>query len=41
MLPHNIKVYNLALIRKMGLETWANEKAKSVREIYFSQPFDI
>ncbi|MFA5415597.1 MAG: DUF3795 domain-containing protein [Methanoregula sp.] len=41
MLPHNVKVYNLALIRKMGLERWATEKAKSVRETYFQHPFDI
>ncbi len=33
--PHNIKVYNLCLIRKMGLERWAEEKAKSGREKYF------
>lgn len=41
VLPHNIKVYNLALIRKMGLEQWAKEKAKSVRETYFHHPFEI
>ncbi len=33
--PHNIKVFNLSLIKKMGLEKWATEKAKSVREAYF------
>ena len=33
--PHNIKVFNLSLIKKMGLEKWATEKAKSVREHYF------
>ncbi len=38
---HNVKVYNLALIRKMGLEKWAQEKAKSVRDTYFNQKFDI
>ena len=41
MLPHNVKVYNLALIRKMGLEKWAKEKAKGVRETYFNHPFEI
>jgi hypothetical protein len=41
LLPHNIKVYNIALIRKMGLEAWAKEKAKSVRETYFHHPFEI
>lgn len=33
--PHNTKVFNLSLIKKMGLEKWAVEKAKSVREAYF------
>lgn len=41
ILPHNIKIYNLALIRKMGLEKWAQEKAKLVRETYFTQKFDV
>jgi hypothetical protein len=41
MFPHNIKVYNLALIRKMGLEKWAKEKAKSVRDTYFGKKFEI
>jgi hypothetical protein len=39
--PHNIKVFNLALMRKMGWEKWAQEKAKSVRETYFNHKFDI
>jgi hypothetical protein len=34
--PHNTKVYNLCLIKKMGLEFWAKEKAKSVKDEYFS-----
>jgi hypothetical protein len=34
-LPHNTKVFNLCLIRKMGVEKWAREKAKSVKDIYF------
>jgi hypothetical protein len=40
-LPHNIKVFNLALIRKMGKEKWAKEKAKAVRETYFCGKFNI
>ena len=35
-LPHNTKVFNLCLIKKMGLESWAKDKAKSVRDVYFS-----
>lgn len=34
--PHNTKVYNLCLIKKMGLESWAKDKAKSVKREYFS-----
>ncbi|NMB84656.1 MAG: hypothetical protein A4E44_01627 [Methanosaeta sp. PtaB.Bin018] len=41
VLPHNIKVFNLALIRKIGVERWAKEKAKSVRETYFGAKWNI
>jgi hypothetical protein len=34
--PHNTKVFNLCLIKKMGLESWAKDKAKSVKDVYFS-----
>lgn len=40
-LPHNMKVFNLCLIRKMGLEKWAEEKAAKVRETYFTHPWDL
>jgi len=33
--PHNTKVFNLCLIKKMGLEKWATEKAGQVRQTYF------
>ncbi|MEW6267050.1 MAG: DUF3795 domain-containing protein [Thermodesulfobacteriota bacterium] len=33
--PHNVKVFNLGLIKKMGLEEWARHKASLVRETYF------
>ncbi|MCP4349489.1 MAG: DUF3795 domain-containing protein [Desulfobacterales bacterium] len=33
--PHNTKVFNLCLIKKMGLESWAKNKAASVSETYF------
>lgn len=32
---HNTKVFNLCLMKKMGLETWAKEKARSVCDTYF------
>jgi hypothetical protein len=34
-LLHNTKVFNLCLIKKLGLEVWAREKAPSVLETYF------
>jgi len=40
-LPHNIKVFNLSLIRKMGLESWAKTKAAQVREDYFHKPWRL
>ncbi len=33
--PHNTKVFNLCLIKKMGLQKWAETKARGVRETYF------
>lgn len=35
--PHNTKVYNLCLIRKLGLERWAEEKAAEVANTYFNK----
>ena len=29
VLPHNMKVYNLALIKKMGVEKWAEERSEA------------
>jgi hypothetical protein len=39
--PHNTKVFNLALIKKMGLEAWAKTKAKSVKSTYFKGKFKL
>ena len=39
--PHNTKVFNLCLIKKLGIEKWAQEKAKSVRETYFKEKFHL
>jgi hypothetical protein len=39
--PHNTKVFNLCLIKKMGLESWAKNKAKNVRDTYFDKKFMI
>ena len=40
-LPHNIKVFNLCLINKMGLEKWAESKASEVRKVYFTKPWTL
>jgi hypothetical protein len=39
--PHNTKVFNLCLIKKMGLEPWAKNKAKSVKDTYFTGKWKI
>ena len=39
--PHNTKVYNLCLIKKMGIEKWAKDKAKSVKDTYFKEKWKI
>jgi hypothetical protein len=39
-IPHNLKVYNLCLIRKLGLEIWANEKAGKIWNDYLTKKFD-
>lgn len=40
-LPHNIKVFNLCLINRMGLEKWAETKAAEVRDTYFTKPWSL
>jgi len=39
--PHNIKIFNLCLMKKMGLEKWAKESSKQVRDTYFKAKFSI
>jgi hypothetical protein len=39
--PHNTKVFNLCLIKKLGLEAWAKDKAKSVKEKYFKDNWKL
>jgi hypothetical protein len=34
-LPHNLKIFNLCLIRKLGLQRWAEEQAKRSFERYY------
>ena len=40
-LPHNIKVFNLCLINRMGVEKWAQSKAGEVRKTYFTHPWSL
>jgi hypothetical protein len=38
--PHNIKIYNLCRIRRVGLEGWA-EEAQQIRSRYFTGRFVV
>ena len=37
--PHNIRLYNLCRIQAIGLQRWAEEEAKEIRERYFRGRF--
>jgi hypothetical protein len=39
--PHNTKVFNLCLIKKMGVEEWGKAKAKAVKDTYFKGKFKL
>ncbi len=39
--PHNTKVFNLCLIKRMGLESWAKTKARDVKHRYFKEKFKL
>ncbi len=39
-IPHNLKIYNLCLIKKLGLEKWAEEKAAKTMNDYRTKKFD-
>ncbi|HOK06583.1 MAG TPA: DUF3795 domain-containing protein [Syntrophales bacterium] len=39
--PHNMKVYNLCRIRKVGLRRWIDEEAAEIRRRYFTGPFVV
>ena len=41
LVPHNTKVFNLCLIKKMGLESWAETRAKSVKDTYYNGKWKI
>ncbi len=37
--PHNLKMYSLGLIKKLGVEEFVKNHAKQAREIYFKGKF--
>ncbi len=39
--PHNTKVFNLCLMKRMGVERWAKEKAAAVRKTYYEAKFHL
>jgi hypothetical protein len=39
--PHNMKVYNLCRIKKIGLERWIEEEAGLIRKRYFTHKFIV
>jgi hypothetical protein len=38
--PHNLKVFNLCMIQKMGLEKWAEKQAKDSFDRYYNDKLD-
>jgi len=39
--PHNMKLYNLCRIKKVGLERWIEEEAGQIRKKYFTAKFVV
>jgi Protein of unknown function (DUF3795) len=39
--PHNTKLFNLCLIKNMGLDEWAKNKALNVRKKYFNDKLRV
>lgn len=39
--PHNMKLYNLCRIKKVGLERWIEEEAGQIRKKYFTGTFAV
>ena len=38
--PHNIKLFNLCRMKTIGVETWAEEEAKLIRQRYYLGKFN-
>ena len=39
--PHNTKLFNLCLIKKMGVDQWAKDKALNVKQTYFNDKLRV
>ena len=39
--PHNTKMYQLCMMKKLGFEKWAEEEAAKIWDTYRSKPFDF
>lgn len=39
--PHNMKMYQLCMMKKLGLEAWAEERAAKIWDTYRTEPFDF
>lgn len=39
--PHNMKLYNLCRIKKVGLDRWIEEEAGQIRKKYFTGKFVV
>ncbi|MFZ1985911.1 MAG: DUF3795 domain-containing protein [Desulfatitalea sp.] len=39
--PHNTKLFNLCLIKKMGIDQWAKDKALNVKKTYFNGTLSV
>ena len=39
--PHNMKLYNLCRIKKIGMERWIEEEAGKIRKKYFTEKFIV
>ncbi len=39
--PHNMKVYNLCRIKKVGIDRWIEEEAGKIRKKYFTEKFVV
>lgn len=39
--PHNLKVMNLCVMKREGVEEWAEKQSQAIRQHYFTHKFDV